>query len=163
VDGGAGIATEDEVEMVFRSHGGQVWRAVLVMTAGRREIADEVTAEAFARLFDYRQGVRDPAAWVFRTAFRLAASELRREAATDADMPETAAVDTSPLPSSLTDALRRLSPDQRIAVFLHYYADLPISEVARLSGSSSATVKVRLHRARRMLRAILDPQGVGHV
>jgi RNA polymerase sigma-70 factor (ECF subfamily) len=66
-------------------------------------------------------------------------------------------LDVSGLPSDLVVALRRLSPDQRVAVFLHYYADLPVSEVARLSGSPSATVKVRLHRARRSLRAMLDP------
>jgi RNA polymerase sigma-70 factor (ECF subfamily) len=149
--------------MVFRSHGGQVWRAVLAMTAGRREIADEATSEAFVRLLDYRDGVRDPVAWVFRTAFRLAAAELRRERASDQEMPEAAASDASGLPPDLVAALRRLSPDQRVAVFLHYYADLPISEVARLSGSPSATVKVRLHRARRSLRAVLDPLEARHV
>ena len=58
---------------MFRSHGGLVWRAVLTMSAGSREVADEATAEAFARLFAYREGVRDPVAWVFRTAFGVAA------------------------------------------------------------------------------------------
>ena len=37
---------------------------------------DDATAEAFARLFDRRESVRDPLAWVFRTAFRLASAEL---------------------------------------------------------------------------------------
>jgi len=143
---------------VFRSHGGQVWRAVLVMSAGRREIADEATAEAFTRLFDYREGVRDPAGWVFRTAFRLAAVDLRRESATDYELPELAERVDASLPSDLTLALGRLSPDQRVAVFLRYYADLPVNEVARLCGSSSATIRVRLHRARRALRTMLDPQ-----
>ncbi len=143
---------------MFRSHGGQVWRAVLVMSAGRREIADEATAEAFTRLFDYREGVRDPAAWVFRTAFRLAAADLRRERATEHELPELALRADASLPSDLTGALRRLSPDQRVAVFLRYYADLPVNEVARLCGSSSATIRVRLHRARRSLRTMLDPQ-----
>jgi RNA polymerase sigma-70 factor (ECF subfamily) len=44
-------------------------------------------------------------------------------------------------------------------VFLHYYADLPVAEVARLVGSPAATVKVRLHRARRSLRASLETVG----
>jgi DNA-directed RNA polymerase specialized sigma24 family protein len=33
-------------------------------------------------------------------------------------------------------------------VFLHYQADLPVQEVARLMGTSSAAVKVHLHRGR---------------
>src|SRR5947209_12825963 len=99
------------------------------MSAGSREVADEATSEAFARLFAYRDGVRDPVAWVFRTAFRLAGRELRRQRqlVTGAG-PEEAATDRSELPSDLTAALRRLSPDQRAAVFLHYFADLPVGE-----------------------------------
>jgi RNA polymerase sigma-70 factor (ECF subfamily) len=157
-----GIASEAEVEMVFRSHAGQVWRALLVMSAGRREIADEATAEAFVRLFDHREAVRDPVPWVFRTAFRLCAAELRRERVLDPQHAAHAAADLSRpgvLPSALTDALRELSPDQRVAVFLRYYADLSVLEVARLSGSTPATVGVRLHRARRALRVALEEEG----
>jgi RNA polymerase sigma-70 factor, ECF subfamily len=148
------------VEAVFRSHGGLVWRAVLTMSAGSREVADEATAEAFARLFAYREGVRDPVAWVFRTAFGVAGRELGRQRRLVAgDVPETGAEDRSELPSDLTAALRLLSPDQRAVVFLHYFADLPVREVARLSGAPLATVKVRLHRARRLLRDSLVAGG----
>ena len=146
--------------MVFGSHAGRVWRAVLAMSAGRTAIADDATAEAFARLFAHRESVRDPVPWVFRIAFRLAAEDMRRERVL---APESAAkrlsVDRSALPDDLTAALRQLSPDQRVVVFLHYHADLPIAEVARLVGSPAATVKVRLHRARRALRASLETVG----
>jgi RNA polymerase sigma-70 factor (ECF subfamily) len=146
--------------MVFGSHAGRVWRAVLAMSAGRTAIADDATAEAFARLFAHRESVRDPVPWVFRIAFRLAAEELRRERALAPEgAEERVSGDRSALPSDLTAALRQLSPDQRVVVFLHYQADLPIAEVARLVGSPTATVKVRLHRARRALRASLETVG----
>jgi RNA polymerase sigma-70 factor (ECF subfamily) len=142
---------------VFRSHAGQVWRAVFVMAAGRREVADEATFEAFARLLDYREGVRDPVAWVFRTAFRLGAAELRRERRAAGDVPEPAAT-ASGLSSQLSDALRRLSPDQRIAVFLYYYADMPVREVGRLCDATPTAIRLRLHRARKALRAMLEEE-----
>ena len=146
--------------MVFGSHAGRVWRAVLAMSAGRTAIADDSTAEAFARLFAHRESVRDPVPWVFRIAFRLAAEDMRRERALAPEgSAEPAGGDRSALPSDLTAALRQLSPDQRVVVFLHYHADLPIAEVARLVGSPAATVKVRLHRARRALRASLETVG----
>ena len=63
--------------------------------------------------------------------------------------------DRTVLRPELVAALMGLSPDQRAAVFLHHVADMPIREVARLTGSPVATVKVRLHRARRALRASL--------
>ena len=144
------MATRSEVEAVYRSHGGTVWRAVLTMSAGSREVADEATCEAFARLYAYRDGVRDPAAWVFRTAFRLAARELKRHRlqVDNTAVPEGSSGDVSVLPSAVAAGLRRLSPEQRSAVFLHYFADMPVGEVARLCGVPTATVKVRRHRAR---------------
>jgi RNA polymerase sigma-70 factor, ECF subfamily len=145
---------------VYRSHGGLVWRAVLAMSAGSREVADEATSEAFARLFAYKEGVRDPVAWVFRTAFGVARKELgRQRAISEEPVPEQAVGSGSALPADLTSTLMPLSLDQRAAVFLHYFADLPVGEVARLSGSPVATVKVRLYRARRALRESLGPVG----
>lgn len=147
---------------MFRSHGGTVWRAVLAMSAGSREVADEATCEAFARLYAYRDGVRDPVAWVFRTAFRLAGRELTRQRRhADTEPPEVMDGDMSVLPYAVARGLRRLPPEQRSAVFLHYFADMPVSEVARLCGVPTATVKVRLHRARRALRALRVKRSCG--
>lgn len=147
---------------MFSAHGGQLWRAVLVASAGRREIADDVTAEAFTRLMVYQAGVRDPLAWLFRTAFRLMAKELQRERQFVEAHGETAAREQSELSHELTAALTSLSVEQRVAVYLRYYADLPVGEVARLTGSSVPAVKVRLHRARKQLRTLLDgKEGVG--
>jgi RNA polymerase sigma-70 factor (ECF subfamily) len=164
VDWSGGIATRAEVEAVYRSHGGLVWRAVLTMSAGDRDVADEATSEAFARLLRHKREVRDPVAWVFRTAFRLARKELSRKRVVVAGVvPEREVLDRSALPSSLVADLRLLSADQRVAVFLHYFADLPVGEVARLTGSPVATVKVRLHRGRRALRKSLVALGGEYV
>lgn len=53
-------------------------------------------------------------------------------------------------------ALRRLSPAQRAAVYLHYQADRPVAEVATLLGMSVAAVKVHLFRGRQRLRSLLQ-------
>ena len=151
-----------EVERVFRASSGQVWRAILAATAGRADIADEVTAEAFARALANADSIREPLPWVYRTAFRLAFAELRRErAVADLDHPRiaaTGATGSQALSPQLATLLGALSPQQRAAVFLHYHADLPVSEVARLMGTSAATVKVHLHRGRRRLRGLLETE-----
>jgi RNA polymerase sigma-70 factor (ECF subfamily) len=140
---------------MWSSYGGQVWRAMFAASAGRRDLADDVTAEAFARLITYQRTVNDPLAWLFRTAYRLLNEELRRERQTGAPELESAAV-AGEMSPELTTALAALDPNQRLCVFLHYYADLPIGEVARLTGSTQTAVKVRLHRARQKLRATLE-------
>ena len=45
--------------------------------------------------------------------------------------------------------MSRLTPEQRLATFLAFRMDLPLTEVARLTGTSVAGVKMRLMRARR--------------
>lgn len=103
------------------------------------------------------QGIRDPVPWLFRTAFRLAAAELKRDgrAATFVDAGHQDAGEGI----ELLDALRKVPEGQRAALFLHYYADLPVREVARLQGTTTAAVKVRLMRGRRRLQELLGEEG----
>lgn len=144
---------EQRFDELYRQAGPRLWRAVLAYTGGRRELTDDVVAEAFARTLERAADVRAFEPYLYRVAFRLAASELRR-APTVADIPDAAARDDPEL-SDLFDAMRVLSPGQRAAVFLRYQADLPVAEIARLMGTTSAVVRVHLMRGRRRLAELL--------
>ncbi len=148
---------EQDYATLFREVGPQLWRAILVYAGGRREVADDAVGEAFARAIESDGVIRRPFPWLYRTAFRIAAAELRREGTT---FPLAELYLDDPATGDLMRALRRLSPAQRAAVFLHYEADLPVREVARLMGTSSAAVKVHLHRGRNRLRQILGTEEV---
>jgi RNA polymerase sigma-70 factor (ECF subfamily) len=145
-------ASQVDVADVYRSCGGEVWRALLVVAGGRADLAEEATAEAFARYVRLRDKVREPRAWLYRTGFRLVLDELRRERRhTTADVTATAA-EQAGFSDEFIQAMAALSPEQRLVTFLAYGMDLPLGEVARLTGSTVAGVKMRLHRARRALR-----------
>jgi len=58
--------------------------------------------------------------------------------------------------AQLWPALTRLHPDQRIVVALRFYRDLNINQIAAVVGVPPGTVKSRLHRGLRELRAALD-------
>jgi len=147
------VDEERRFDELYRRAGPRLWRAVLAYTGGRRELTDDVVAEAFARTLERGSSVRNPEPYLYRVAFRLAAAELRR-ARTVSDVPDLPGKD-DPGVSELFDALRALSPGQRAAVFLRYQADLPVAEVARLMGTSSAVVRVHLMRCRRRLAELL--------
>jgi RNA polymerase sigma-70 factor, ECF subfamily len=149
----------DEVQAfdeLYREAGPRLWRAVLAYTGGRRELTDDVVAEAFARTLERASSIRAFEPYLYRIAFRLAANELRRTP-TVAHVPDSAST-LDPELSELFDALRTLSPGQRAAVFLRYQADLPVAEVARLMGTSSAVVRVHLMRGRRRLAELLGEE-----
>ena len=52
----------------------------------------------------------------------------------------------------LVDALAQLDPAYRLPILLHYYADLPLKQVARSLNLTIPATKSRLHRARALLR-----------
>jgi RNA polymerase sigma-70 factor (ECF subfamily) len=142
-----------DLERVYREHGDRLWWA-LVAFSGDRDIASDAESEAFVQALRRGSELRDPLAWIWRAAFRIAAGELkeRRAAAPrlidpSYELPEPAA--------HVTEALRRLPARQRAAVVLHYYADRPIREIAELLGASPSTVAVHLHRGRNRLRELL--------
>ena len=148
-----------DFDEIWRSDGPLLWRAVYAYAGGRRDVADDAVAEAFARAMARAGSVRDPLAYLFRIAFRLAGAELARRSKEVQDVPEVSLPD--PTQNGLPDllrALRELSPAQRAAIYLHYQADLPLRDVAHVMGSTSAAVKVHLMRGRRRLAQLLGTE-----
>jgi DNA-directed RNA polymerase specialized sigma24 family protein len=68
-----------DFDRLFRDSGPRVWRTMYAFTGGRRDVAEEAVAEAFARAIAHSGTIRDPLAWIYRTAFRVASAELKRE------------------------------------------------------------------------------------
>jgi RNA polymerase sigma-70 factor (ECF subfamily) len=69
-------------------------------------------------------------------------------------------VDISEDVSDLRQALRRLKPEDRSVLLLHYALDMPIEEVADVLGLRPAGARSRLYRALGKLRDHLDPSEV---
>ena len=62
-------------------------------------------------------------------------------------------------PTDSTDlgrALAKLPRDDRLALFLHFYLDLPLDEVGSVLGLSPAGAKTRVYRAAKKLRPDLE-------
>jgi RNA polymerase sigma-70 factor (ECF subfamily) len=151
-------AEAHDFDALFRGAGSGVFRTLFAYTGGRRDIAEEAMAEAFARALARSETIRDPIAWIYRTAFRLANEELRAErrrgpAPSDAEAPP-------PELGGLIEALRLLSPNQRAAIVLRHVLDLDVSEVARRMGVAAPTVRVHIHRGRKRLRELLGAEEV---
>lgn len=147
----------DAVRAAYEAVHLPLWRAVLAYS-GSADVADEAVAEAFAQLLRRGDGVRDPAAWAWRSAFRIAAGELQRRGMRSGNgvLPPEVGV-TLPEPAfDLIAALRHLSDQQRACVVLCDLAGHPAPDAARLLGTTAATVRVQRMRARRRLRDLLE-------
>jgi RNA polymerase sigma-70 factor, ECF subfamily len=150
-------SAERRLERVYREQGARIWRAVL-LSSGSREVADDAVAEAFAQALRRGGALRDPAAWVWRVAFRLAAGELKERGRVDVFTDEPAAG----LPDRFLDlwrAIALLPRKQRASVVLADYAGWSHREIAKALGTSVSAVGVHVHRARNRLRDLLEDEG----
>lgn len=142
---------------LFRTTYPKLVRALSVAADG--DAAADAVQEAFvqANVHWRRVGQLDnPGAWVRRAAINRLANHrrgLRRRAAAVARLDgsePTVALDPADL--DLASALRALPEKQRLAICLHYLADLSVADIADTLGIAEGTVKSNLHDARLALR-----------
>ncbi len=147
-----------DLERLYRESAPQLWRSIYGFAGGRRDIAEDAVAEAFARAIEHFDRIREPVPWIYRTAFRIASRELQREKRLPPSAPDSVpGID----PGEIQDVIRALailSPNQRAAVLLHDLEGFSGREVARLLGVSAATVRVHLFRGRHRLRELLGTE-----
>ena len=154
-------AAETDFEALYAAHFGPLSGYALAIV-GDQGAAVDIAQEAFTRLLARWRTVRDPRAWLFFVATNIARDHWR-QTSKDRDLAKASAqaiVDTAPAHDPwLRDLVQRLPERLREAVLLHYYADLPVEEVARLTHRPVGTVKRRLHEARLVLAgAMEDPR-----
>jgi RNA polymerase sigma-70 factor (ECF subfamily) len=128
--------------------------------------AEEAVQEAMIRAWRQRHRCRDqaaPAPWL-RSIARNEALRLidRRPNVRFTELiPESAPGETADAADVLVErlsvwqALSRLEPEERELVTLRYVLDLPQPEIARRLGVAAPTVRVRLHRIRTRLVAVM--------
>jgi RNA polymerase sigma-70 factor (sigma-E family) len=136
--------------------------AFLHAVGGEQAEAQDAAQEAYERAWQRWSTIStydDPEAWVRQVGYRLVLSRWRkarnRVAAYRRHGPSRSADAPSENTVAVVTALRRLPPDLRQAVTLHYLFDLPVAEVARQTGAPVNTVKSRLLRARQSLAGLL--------
>jgi RNA polymerase sigma-70 factor, ECF subfamily len=156
MDTAAPGALDGRAGRLFEGESAKMWRS-LMLHVGDREMASDAVAEAFAQLLRRGGEVRDPRAWVWRAAYRIADREAAKRPAGSVEPPNIG----YEMPDATVDlvrALRTLSPMQRASLVLHHVADLPVADVASILGSTRSAVTVHLHRGRQRLREILDDE-----
>ena len=132
--------------------------------------AEDATQEALVAAWRDLSALRDPDrfdAWLRRLLIRACYREIRRgrnrwTIEVDVEGHETADADAT-LDVADRDQLergfRRLDADQRMVLVLHYYLGLSLDEAAEALGVPPGTVRSRLNRATRAMRAALDADG----
>ena len=139
-----------------------VVRTAYLITGDREEavdLAQETFARAFARWRQVEQLDR-PAAWLQRVAGNLSISWRRRQRfRSRLPLPADEVIEESTdRDLELLDALGALTPAQRAAIVLRYYADQPVDQIARALGKKPGTVRALTSQGLARLREFLGQE-----
>jgi RNA polymerase sigma-70 factor (ECF subfamily) len=129
--------------------------------------AEDATHDAFVRAWRDHGRLRDPErfdAWFGRILVNACRDRLRKGShRRHEDLATAAGATAASDPNRQVDdrdalerAFRTLNADQRIAVVLRYYRDLPVEQVARTVGAPIGTVRSRLHYGLQQMRRALE-------
>jgi RNA polymerase sigma-70 factor, ECF subfamily len=143
--------------------------AFLRFRLGDPQLAEELTAETFARAWDRLEDTSDAGAsvaWLFKTARNLSHDHHRRSGReipidsidafypSETMSPEDIAIQRERI-EVLADGLRRLRERDRMVIELRYVGGLRNPEIAQVIGTSDGNVAKIVHRSLRALRAEL--------
>lgn len=145
------VGGQDRVEAVYRSVHPRLWRALLSYT-GDAELASDAEAEAFAQALGRGDAIDDVEAWVWRSAFRIAAGLLMARSGSSKLGPVSGSTPSTGSVAEFLGLLADLSPQQRACVALRYLGEFTSREIGELLGTSAGTVRVQLNRAHAALR-----------
>ncbi len=138
------------------------------------EIVDDLCQETFLRALRGFSRLRDPArfpAWIYRTAENLLRDHLRRKRRRGDRVVFTDSLDTpdrDPTPeekmlrkemaSELLASVEELPARYREPFLLRHTRDLTYAEISNLLGVTESAVRVRVFRARKILREKCDAE-----
>lgn len=143
---------QDKLNGLIARQGDRVYRMAFSICPNE---ADDVWQEVFLQWLRKQPEFPDEArerAWLLKVTANLCRSRLRspwykrRE-----ELPETIpAWDATG--ETLRELIDRLPKDLRAAVYLHYYEGYSTKECAELLGVKESALRMRLHRARALLK-----------
>lgn len=149
-------------EQLYTLHVGSVF-ALCLRLGGDREMAEDLTQEAFVQAWRKLAGFRGDSAfgsWLYRIATNITLSYLRKQRPfrdnLDIDeMPEACHADNTDEQLGLEAAIHRL-PDGARAVFVLYCLEgYTHEEIAQMLKIATGSSKAHLHRARQLLKGYL--------
>jgi RNA polymerase sigma-70 factor, ECF subfamily len=158
-------------EVVRRSSDGMY--AIAYRILRDRDRAEDALQLALVRMWDDLPSLRDPDrfdAWSYRLVVRASYREAQRERrwssrvrTIEVESPVDGGYARIAERDELEQGFRRLTPEHRAILVLHFFVGLPVAEIAETLGIPAGTAGSRLHYAVRSLRAACEAEARGVV
>lgn len=145
-----------DVQALFHRYKDDVYRLALSCTCSPQE-AEDICQTVFLKLMEHpRITPGKEKAWLMQVTVNQCRSLLRSHwwSRTES-IPDTIPAKTDES-DGVREAVMALPPKYRVVIYLYYYEQYSVSEIAGLLRISASNVSTRLFRAREMLKTKLE-------
>jgi RNA polymerase sigma-70 factor (ECF subfamily) len=154
VHSGEEIAFDELYHLTVR----QLYKSMYTYLMTREDVED-VVQEAYLKLYQVRRRLDDTRSvpvYLRTIAINCARRKLRRPHPATSPIEEDDPSDTEIIQGFVREALKKISPADRLVLGLFYGDQVSIQEICTMTGEKEGTIKSRLSRARDRLREVLD-------
>ena len=158
--------------ILYRQYSARLY-AIIHGFVGQRELAEDIVANAFAKLYTGRAGIGDPEhiyGFLFVVARNEAVGHLRNQkrqrlakeeqvhlAETEYSDPLEAELDRAESMGRIAQLVEQLPPARQHIFKLHFFEGLTVREIANQLKLTETTVRNQRNRALIFLRELLNP------
>jgi RNA polymerase sigma-70 factor (ECF subfamily) len=148
-------------------------RKFILVSVKNESVADDLAQETFIKIQENLDSVRDPeriSSWIFRIAYHLCQDHFRvlKKSSSQEEIHDGLVtlqesrvqkeLEQGEMSRCVRDKLSLLPETQRSVIIFADIMDFSHQEIADILGLTVENVKVRLHRARKKLKAILEKE-----
>ena len=149
-------------ENMVDRYGSMVYKVAITNMRNVQD-AEDVFQDVFVRLIKYSPKFRNnehEKAWLIRTTINCCHDLSSRTRTARAEKMENISVSDEYKDESLIHLVRRLPEKHRNVIYLFYYEDMPVKEIAAVLKQNENTVKSCLHRGRLQLKNLIEQGGM---
>ena len=153
--------TDNQIDEVIEAYRSTVYAVALTHTRSKYD-ADDVFQEVFLAYWKKQPKVRDEEhrkAWLIRTTLNLCKktcnSSIWKRSVSLAEAPEEQFTFSSRRENDVFLAVQSMTPKLRTVIYLYYFEEMSVKEIAKLLRMREGTVRMQLTRGRDKLRDMI--------
>ena len=151
---------------LYQKYAGMIFRTSYNYLLNKDD-AEDIVQEVFIKYFISNKIFNDDnheKAWILTVTANLSKNVLRSKSRRNLEFDDTMKIIDNKIEKAITEHLdlertmEELAPNQRLAIYLFYYEQIPIKNIAKIMKSNENTVKSHLLRAKSKMKTYLEKE-----
>ncbi len=151
---------------LYQKYAGMIFRTSYNFLLNKDD-AEDIVQEVFIKYFISNKIFKDDnheKAWILTVTANLSKNVLRSKSRQNLELDDTIKIVDNNFEKARTEhldlekAMYKLTANQRLVIYLFYYEQIPIKNIAKIMKSNENTVKSHLFRAKSKMKIYLEKE-----